>query len=96
MAVQQVVGRRQRHLAAQTDIQRLLDLADNQDTADLSLLEEWRQKGRFLVVRHVLVPSPTFLRKTTAKNAARAHKASAQLASPTGRKPYNSGCRLQR
>ena len=94
--MQQVVGRCPRHLAAQTNIQRLLDLADNQNTADLSLLEEGRQKDRFLVARHVLVPSPTFLRKTLAKNAAGAHKASAQLASPTDRKPYSLGRRYPR
>lgn len=96
MTVQQVVSRRQRGLAPQPNIQRLLDLADNQDAARLGLLDEWLQKCRFLVTGHVLSPPPTSHCTRATRDPACPDKTRPQLARPAHRNPNGLRCLFQR
>lgn len=63
VAVQQVVDRGQRHRATQSLLQFSLDLADHQDAARSSSLQQGLQRGAFLLGRHILVAATTTRRR---------------------------------
>jgi hypothetical protein len=66
MAVQQVVSRGQRHLAAQALVQRRPDLANDEYPAGSGLLEKRCQELALFLQRHVLPFSPTSSRASGA------------------------------
>ena len=85
VAVQQVVGRCQRHLPSQTFIQCRFDLADYEQPTCGGLYKKGGQKLKLLLQAHVLTFAATHCGGISSASELPVHEASAQLARPTRR-----------